>query len=195
MSANLISYLPELYHDIREFVELAEAENAEFDELADAVSQLLDDQFVDTASEQAIRRRELQLGIRADTTTETLEFRRKRLINRYSTKPPFTVRYLQGRLDFLIGSGRATIEVDVQNFVLKVTLSIPDAAFFREIQHTIQAVKPANLVYIQETSLTDRIALEEHVWKSTLTRGTRLSTSWRVGRTAFADRGTEVQVK
>lgn len=195
MSANLIAYLPELYRDIREFVELAEAENVEFDALADAVAQLLDDQFVDTASEQAIRRRELQLGIRADTATETLEFRRKRLINRYSTKPPFTVRYLQGRLDFLIGAGRATIEVDVQNFVLKVTLSIPDAAFFKEIQHTIHAVKPANLVYIQETSLTDRIALEEHIWKVALTRRTRLSTSWRVGRIPFAVRNEEVQVK
>jgi len=195
MPANLIAYLPGMYRDIREFLELTQAENAEFDALADAVTQLLDDQFVDTASEQAIKRRELQLGIRADTTTETLEFRRKRLINRYSTKPPFTVRYLQGRLDFLIGSGRATIEVDVQNFILKVTLSIPDAAFFKEIQHTIHAVKPANLVYIQATSLMDRITLEEHIWKVELTRRTRLSTSWRVGRTAFADRGTEVQVK
>jgi hypothetical protein len=195
MSANLIAYLPELYRNIREFVELTEAENAELDSLTDAVTQLLDDQFVETASEQAIWRRELQLGIRADTTTETLEFRRKRLINRYSTKPPFTVSYLQGRLDFLIGPGRTTIEVDAQNFILKVTLSIPDAAFFKEIQHTIRAVKPANLVYIQATSLTDRIALEEHIWKAALTRRTRLSTLWRVGRTSFADRGTEVQVK
>ena len=192
--SNLMGYLPEYYHDIKEMVELMETEDVELEALTAAVEQLLKDQFVETASEQAIKRREQMLGIRADPL-ETLDFRRKRLINRYSTKPPFTLRYLQNRLDALIGPGLAKAEVNVLHFVLKVSMNVPDAQYFKEILHTIQSVKPANLVYNQATSLADQIVLEEHIWKTSLTRMTRLGTAWKLGSTPFSISGQEVQVK
>lgn len=176
-------------------IELTGTENVELDALYAAVSTMLADQFIDTASEQAIKRRELQLGIRADTSTETLEFRRKRLINRYSTKPPFTIRYLQQRLDALVGAGLATATVDVQALVLTVAIGIPDAAYFREIEHTINQMKPANIIYNQQTALADRIGIEEHITATPLIRSTRLGTLWHVGVTAFEVPGEEVVIK
>ncbi|PYI57013.1 putative phage tail protein [Paenibacillus flagellatus] len=191
----LMTYLPELYRDIKDFVELMETEDVELDDLAGAIEQLLDDQFVMTSSEAAIKRREQQLNIKADPTNESLDFRKIRIINRYTTKPPFTVRYLQDRLDFLVGAGKATVEVDVQNFVLKVTVDIPDAAIFKEMEYTIKTVKPANLVYIQSTALAAQIGLQERIYKIPLNRMTQLSTTWKIGQTPFAARGQEVQVK
>jgi hypothetical protein len=190
-----MSYLPELYQDIKDFVELTDTEDVELDTLAAAIDQLLDDQFIMTSGLDAIKRREKQLNIKADPATETLDFRRIRLINRYSTKPPFTIRYLQNRLDFLVGAGKATVEVDVQNFILKVTVDIPDAAIFREMEYTIKSVKPANLIYIQSTALGANIALQESIFKIGLTRMTNLGTTWKLGQTPFAVRGQEVQVK
>ncbi|MFB0840949.1 putative phage tail protein [Paenibacillus oleatilyticus] len=193
--SKLMGYLPRIFHEIKEMKELTQTEEKEVETVAQAVQQFLDNQFVKTAQEWAIRRREEMIGIRADPTTETLEFRRDRLINRYSTLPPFTIRYLQSRLDSLIGPGVAKVEVDEQNFVLKITMSVPDAAYFKEIEHTVQIVKPVNLVYNQGTSMADRVGIEEHIWRTPLTRKTRLSTTWKLGSTPFANRGKEEQLK
>jgi hypothetical protein len=191
----LMEYLPVLYHEIKEMVKLTDAEDVEFDTLAVAIQQSINDQFVDTASVQAIKRREQQLDIRADPTAETLDFRRRRIIHRYSTRPPFTVRYLQNRLDELVGVGVAMVELDVQNFILTIKIKIPDAAFFLEVEHVIRLMKPANLTYYQETALADTIALEEHMWSTPLHRLTRLGTTWRLGSTPFSVREQEVQIK
>lgn len=191
--SNLMKYLPELYADIQDFCEIAQTESSEIEVVVTAVQKLFDDQFVETASIQAIKRREQMLGIRADSTKESLDFRRKRLINRYSTKPPFTVRYLQSRLDLLAGEGRATVEIDEQNYILKVTLDVPNAAYFKEIEYTIHSIKPANIVYHQATSLLDSIGLEEHMKGTPLIRQTRLGTGWKLGQTPFAVKGQEVQ--
>ncbi|WP_273483588.1 putative phage tail protein [Desulforamulus ruminis] len=191
----LLAYLPEYYHDVVDFKELTAAEEPEFISLDQAIQQLFDDQFVMTGSEQATKRREKMLGIQADPTTETLDFRRRRIVNRYSTKPPLTIRFLQQRLDFLVGPGRAITSVDVQNFVLTVTAALDDAAVFREVERTVKQAKPANMVYRQETAIEDTIALEEHISMRALTRKTRLSTTWRLGVVPFAEMGPEVILK
>lgn len=191
----LLEYLPELYYDVIDFKELTDTESTEMVSLQMAIDQLLDDRFVDTASEQAIKRRESMLGIQADPSIETLDFRRKRLVNRYSTKPPFTVRYLQQRLDFLVGSGRAIATIDELDFILTVTMGISDGALFQEVQRTIHSMIPANLIYLQRTSLMDRIRFREGIRSKTLVRQTRLSTNWRLGSTSFSVIEPEVVVK
>lgn len=190
----LMQYLPKLYHDVVDFVELTETESLELISVEQAINRLLDDQFVVTASEQAIKRRERILGIQADPTTETLEFRRKRLINRYSTKPPFTVRYLQRQLDFLVGEGLTIVSVDPQNFLLTVTANIDDAAVFKEVERTVRVVKPANMIYQQQTSLEDVIGLQERISKKDILWNYKLG-EWKLGEKPFADFGPEVGVK
>lgn len=118
MSKLIKDYWPEYYETILEFLELAEAEDTEVTVLQSAINQLLDDQFVLTSEYEAVKRREKMLDIQADPTVETLDFRRKRIVNRYSTKPPFTIRYLQDRLDYLVGEGKTVTSVDIQNFLL-----------------------------------------------------------------------------
>lgn len=189
-----MQYLPDLYHDVVEFVELAKTQSQELISVEQAVNQLLDDQFVETASIQAIKRREKILGIQADPATETLEFRRKRLINRYSTKPPFTVRYLQRQLDFLVGAGLTIVSVDPQAFTLTVTTNLDDAAVFKEVEHTVKVLKPANMIYRQQTSLGDVIGLEEKMTSKEIYWNYSLG-EWKLGERPFADFGPEVVVK
>ena len=188
-----MSYLPDYYRQIKDFTELAATESVELDDLETAIQRLFDDQFVMTASAEAVRRRERMLGIQADPQTESLDFRRKRLINRYSTKPPFTLRYLQQQLDALVGSGMTIVSVDVQNFILYVTTNIENANIFREVIHTIETIKPANLVYQQNTSLRADIGLQERISLQPITWNYRLG-SWRLGAQPFASLGTEVPV-
>ncbi|WP_234405008.1 putative phage tail protein [Paenibacillus bouchesdurhonensis] len=189
-----MQYLPDLYHDVVDFVDLTETESQEFISVEQVVDQLLDDQFVVSASMQAIKRREKILGIQADPATETLEFRRKRLINRYSTKPPFTVRYLQRQLDFLVGAGLTIVSVDPQAFKLNVTTNLDDAAVFKEVEHTVKMLKPANMIYQQQTSLGDVLGLEERITSKEIYWNYKLG-EWKLGEKPFADFGPEVVVK
>lgn len=191
----LLEYLPEYYHDILDFRELTEKETQELLTVEQAMERLLQDQFVLTASEQAIKRREKMLGIQADPKAETLDFRRKRLINRYSTKPPFTVRYLQQRLDFLVGAGLSIVSIDPQNYLLTVTASIDNANIFKEVERTVRVIKPVNLVYQQKTSLGDDIFLEERISTQKITWNYRLDGAWALGEMPFASFDPKVVVK
>ncbi len=188
-------YLPSYYQEIKDFRELAATEDVELDSLNAAVQRLLDDQFVMTASAQAIARREAMLGIQADPSTESLDFRRRRILNRYQTKPPFTVRYLQQQLDRLVGPGMTIVSVDVENFILYVTTNIENAEVFREVIHTVDMVKPANIVYQQNTALNTTIELEESISQQSITWNYKLDGSWKLGEKAFSTLGTEVPIK
>ncbi|MMZ66416.1 hypothetical protein D1872_289140 [compost metagenome] len=86
------------------------------------------------------------------------------------------------------------VSVDVENFILYVTTNIENANIFKEVLHTIQTVKPANLVYQQNTSLNDTIGLEEHISKQEITWNYKLG-SWKLGEKPFWSLGTEVRIK
>ena len=190
----LLNYLPDIYYEVIDFVELTDTGAQEVLSAEQAISTLFADQYVTEASEQAVKRREKMLGIQADPTTETLDFRRKRLINRYSTKPPFTVRYLQQRLDFLVGAGLTIVSVDPLNFILTVTTNIDNAALFKEVERTVRVTKPANMLYQQQTSLQDTIELRERIKARSVSWNYRLN-AWGLGEKAFADLGMEVVYK
>lgn len=191
----ILKYWPEIYHEIDDFVALAEVQSSQVENLDNAVQQLFDDQFVMSSSPEAIKRREKLLRIQADPANESLEFRKKRILNRYQTKPPFTIRWLQQQINQLVGEGLVIVDVDVQNFILYVRADIDDAAVFKEVNHTVLTVKPANLIYNQQTEINEGIALQENIYKSTLRRMTGLSTTWQLGITPFAVRGEEEQIK
>lgn len=194
MPDRVLPYLPSYYGEVLDFIQLARTEDAELDSLEAAVEQLFDDQFVLTSGVQAIKRRERMLGIQADPGLETLDFRKQRILNRYRTKPPFTVRWLQEQLDRLVGPGMTIVSVDAERFILYVTTNIENANVFKEVQYTVQTVKPANIVYQQNTALYDRIGLEEHITGRGIAWNYKLDGSWRLGERPFATLGTGVQV-
>ncbi|OMF05277.1 phage portal protein [Paenibacillus amylolyticus] len=188
----LLEYLPEVLREIDDFKALTDAEIPEMDNLSSAIQKYIDDQFVMTASVDGIRRREKMLRIQADPANEPLDFRRKRIINRQSTKPPFTIRWLQEQLDRLIGPGMAVVSQDVDQFILYVTTNIENANLFKEVQHTIQTVKPANMVYQQNTSLNHRIGIKHTTKRRTVAWNYKLNDSWKLGEKPFATLGPEV---
>lgn len=190
-----MSYLPHYYQDIHEFKVLMAIENPEFNLLLSEFDGVLNDQFILTAREPAIEKREKLFNILADPKAETMEFRRKRIINRQSIKPPFTLKYLQQRLDFLLGEGVATARVDVTNYILRVELAISNAALFKEVLEMIEKIVPLNIIYLQKTAVENRLCLKERIVARKFNRSIRLSTTWRLGITPFASVSSEVVLK
>lgn len=194
MSDRILKHLPEYYRLIDDFDQIDNTETIELDLLQSAVDQLFDDQFVMTSSLQAVQRREQMLGIQADPSVETLDFRRRRIVNRYQTKPPFTIRYLQQQLDSLVGPGLVVVAVDVQEFLLTITANIENASVFREVLHTIETIKPANLAYQQQSPLQLDVVLEEHLSRKQMNWNYKLNGSWQLGSTPFMTLGPEVPI-
>ncbi|ERM20356.1 putative phage tail protein [Brevibacillus laterosporus] len=187
----LLKHLPDIFHEIKEFIYLTEAVVPEINDLEQKVNQLLDDQFIMTASERGISRREKMLDIQPDLTIESLEFRRKRLINRKSTKAPFTIRFLQNRLDFLYGVDKAKADIP-EDFLLTIETNVKDAAIFREVVQMINAIKPANMVYQHKITLVDVIQLSGLLEADEALRLTKLSTTWELGEVPFVQKGAVI---
>lgn len=191
----MLDRLPKTYHQIKEFVELMNAEQLAFEKLEAAFNKVLDNQYVATSDVSSVKRLEAILNIQADPTKESLSFRRKRILNRYLIKPPFTIRYLQQRLDFLVGKGRTLVELEPIEFIIRVKTNVDNAILFKELERTVRTTIPANLVYQQQTTVHDKIELKERIVRKEVTWNYKLDGTWKLGEKPFASYGQGVDVK
>lgn len=137
--------LPDIYDGIKETDELTETVAVELDNLDVARKQVEIEQFIMTASEKFIRMRERGYDIRADPSTESLDFRRRRLIVRQSTRLPITQRKVHEILTELVGHSNFEEYLDVENCTATFIFEATDAAMNREIDFTLDRIIPLNI--------------------------------------------------
>lgn len=157
--SDYLGYLPEVLHDIREFQEIAKAVNSELIALKKAVNKVLNEQFIQGA-EDTLEWREQEFGITA-SNDETITFRRERLIERKSRKPLITLRTLRDRLNAYIGTTQAIIELVPGEYAFTISIPAVDGYKFRDIQHVVETLKPANMEYVQYPFSVERIRILE----------------------------------
>ena len=129
-----------------EFEAIGDTEDVEFQLLAEANAEDLQNAFVMTGDENSISIWEKEIGIRAEAG-EALDFRRRRLINRYTIKPPFTMRWLEKQLTELLGAGFLKAERDDDVEILYVYVDIDSLPMLREFDTTIEMVLPLSMQY------------------------------------------------
>ena len=125
LETGLLELLPPWYRRILDYQQLCLAEGKELEALAAAVAAVADNLFFQTMDREAVGQWEKVFHITPDPAAESLAFRRERLLNRIATQPPFTLRFLEKRLDALVGPGKWTVEVDYAGY----TLTIETAAY------------------------------------------------------------------
>ena len=114
---NICQYYPPWFRRILDFQALCQTEKAELDAMAEAMDQIRKNLFVQTMDEGTCAQWEAILRI-LPTPEETLDFRRLRVQNRLSLRPPFTLIFLREKLDLLFGPGNYEVEVDYPNYIL-----------------------------------------------------------------------------
>lgn len=142
-----MGHLPEIFEGIPEFEKFAYTEDEEFKFIEECNAQDLVDTFVLTADEAGITVWEREIGIRANRSTETLDFRRKRIINRYTMKPPFTIKWLDAQLYTFLGDGFIKTERDDDVEILYVYADLDSWPTLREFDATIEMVLPLSMQY------------------------------------------------
>ena len=145
MASNLGQYLPNFYEGVRETNELMRVENGLFDELGRQMRAVIDNQFILTCDLATLAFWERILNILHDPDTESTQFRRERIINRFSSRPPFTMHWLEKRLATLTDNNFQTIE-DFDNNRLEIITRIENGAVLQELNLMIMTVAPANMI-------------------------------------------------
>lgn len=152
---------------------------------SDELEKLKDNQFILTATEEGIAQREREFAIIPNLAKEDLAFRRQRVLNRNTTKPPYTLEYLVLKLDDLLGAGNYEVLIDYPTYTAHVECSIASAEWFIEISGMIGKMKPANLVYMNKPRLSHGVGISETVDYKTMAYNYRLGTKWMLGQKPF----------
>lgn len=184
-SRKVAEYTPHIYKGFKEYETIIRVSDELLDDLEHAIDDLKANQFISSSTEEGIAEYESMLKIAANPATETLEFRRDRLVNRLSTMPPFTIRFLRNKLTEILGAGKFLVYVDYANYTIYVESSAENQVWFDEIMITMTNIKPANMIFINKPLISAILGLTEEITYGTRRMNYALG-YWRLGQSPFA---------
>lgn len=185
---------PSVYAGVLEISVLSETDDVLLDQALAKLERAQLNQFILTADEETISVYEKMFSILANPTTETLQFRRERILNRMSLQPPFTMRWLQNKLDEIIGVGKWNAYVDYANRTLYVESFVVNQQWFNELRITINRIKPCNLVFVNKPLIMADVVANETIVSATQHYNYILG-QWQLGQEPFATTDSEEVIK
>lgn len=185
---------PSVYNGVLEISALSETDDVLLDRALAKLERAQLNQFILTADEETISVYEKMFSILANPTTETLQFRRERILNRMSLQPPFTMRWLQNKLDEIIGVGKWNAYVDYANRTLYVESFVVNQQWFNELRITINRIKPCNLVFVNKPLIMADVVANETIVSATQHYNYILG-QWQLGQEPFATTDSEEVIK
>lgn len=181
----LEQYLPWVYTDVLETDELMYTEDFMFDELMEVFNQERNNQYVVKADINGIKLFEDILNITANPAIEDIEFRRARIIARFSMQPPYTFPFLREKLDQIIGVGKWDAQLDFDSYTLYIETREINQLWFGELQIIINKIKPANIVFANCLLLNNLLHVNESVGLYDIIYNYILG-KWKLGEKPFA---------
>ena len=194
LDTGLLALLPPWYREVLDYQELCRTETAQFETLADEIIGVADNFFFQTMDEGAVSMWEQVFQIVPNPSTESLDFRRARVLNRITTRPPYTLGFLYQKLDELIGPGEWTVTVDYPNYTLYIESAAQNQNYATELAFTINRIKPAHIVWINSPFVRTGLLLSETISSAQRTYNYKLG-SWELGLLPFATDGPEGVIK
>ena len=181
----MLSLLPPWYREILDYQQICQTEQEQLEAAAQAIQAIADNMFFQTMDEPSIYLWEQVLSIVPNPQTETLAFRQARVISRLSTRPPFTIWFLEQKLDELIGPGRWSVNVDYANYTLYIRSAAQNQSYATEVAFTVNRIKPAHIVYVNTPYVESGLLLSETI---SLTQRTfnYLLGQWNLGELPFS---------
>lgn len=142
---NIKSYWIDQLQNVREYQAIASTEDKELTDIKEHLDNLIDDQFIKTATEKGILRREKILGI-APYADYSLESRRFRTLSRWNNKLPYTLKALKEKLDELCGKNNYIFDLQNNDYIFKLVVHLGLYGSLDELQLMLKKVLPCNLV-------------------------------------------------
>lgn len=194
MSNRISKNQPHYERKVFEFKEIARVESAQLDGADTQLEKIFLNQFVLTADADGLAMFENLYNIIPEPT-DTLEFRRERILIRIQLQPPFTLRYLEQQLDKIIGAGKYTINMDYDNYTLTVNSAAENQSYAQEVAVVIGKIKPANIVFVSRPLVVQGLFENEIITNIPLQFNYKLGTRWNLGQKPFKSRGVREVIK
>lgn len=144
-AVNLLSYWMPVLRQLKEFKEIAKAEEPELRLLLEACDRTLNNLFITTADESGIAHFERLLRIFPDDG-EDLDTRRFNVLIRWSDKAPYTDEELYNRLCALCGEGNFSITRNYDKYAIEISVSTGIKGAFDAVIALVNDMIPCNLV-------------------------------------------------
>ena len=141
----LKKYLPEFISNIKEFQELDQVLSTEIDVLKEQLIRLQENQFIETANEEGLKRHEQMLNI---VPVKDIEMRRFNILNKYNSTIPFTTAWLTNTLNTTIGRGEFLIDLNYGTYTLTISVVKNKEHLIDNLKRELRKRIPANLVLI-----------------------------------------------
>lgn len=145
----LKSYWIEEIQEIKEFQVVAEIEDGELNTVNKHIQDLISDQFIQTATEKGIARREKILNL-TPFADDTLESRRFRVLSKWGNELPYTYRSMIEHLTHLCGKDGFSIKLNSNEYTLVVRVDLTIKRMEEEARNLVRKMAPANLLVTVE---------------------------------------------
>ena len=146
---DLLRYWIPALRQLKEFREIARAEEAEVRDLLEACDNALKNFFIPTANEEGISRFESMLGLFPDEGTD-LETRRLSVLTAWASKEVYTDEWLYNKLVSLCG-GEVSIIHHNEDYSLDISVECGVRGIIEILFSLFSDTLPCNLTYTLET--------------------------------------------
>lgn len=141
-------YMPNLYKNNIDMTNIIYSEQEELENHLKAdIENSFHNTFIKLANEKGIKQYEDIFGIKADPLTESLEFRRQRVLTRLISNIPFTETYMINSINEILGVGSWEYELDYNNYNLTIQSTIPGRGWLNELYEFLKRTIPCNIIY------------------------------------------------
>ena len=194
MLHDLKRYVPIVYNGIQEMDNIINTEQQEIDTLYGEMKLAYNRQTVINADEKGISLYEAILNINSDSSAESLEFRKQKVILQLTTAPPFSFNFLLQQLDKIAGRGNYKAWIDFNNYTLYIQSETSNKLWFNELTLLLARIKPANILYIYigykktEIGVKSETSYKISEWKY------KLNGTWLLGQYPFYVDGEETKM-
>jgi hypothetical protein len=125
---------------------LAKIQNKEMAELEIRSKQAFYNNFIRLADADGIALFEETYQIIPDLVTESLEFRRNRVLNRRIMTPPFTRLFVEQKLESVFGPGKYALDIDYGTYYVGIDVETDIPLLYEETMAEMRKIIPANMV-------------------------------------------------
>lgn len=155
---DILDYLPPVLKEVKELVEIANIENPVLSDLWQQIEDVLNDQFIVTATEKGSTRYEKMLKINVPASDD-LETRRFRLLTRFREQSPYTWKVLHQLLDSLLGEEHYELTRNATEKWIKVKLELTVKGQFEAVELMLERITPQNMLLTVELRYNQHITL------------------------------------
>lgn len=143
----LLNYLPDFLKQFEEYQELFKVSDQQLDTLKENINHVLDQAFIMDCDEEGIKRYENLLKI-VPNASDTLDFRKQRVLLRWNESSIYTIYDLINALNVFCGKQNYSLHIDDENYTLKLETYLANRDQYEEILAYLKRVLPMNMYYL-----------------------------------------------